>query len=145
MSFTKLDFPAAFASEGDPMAGGFPGDYDRYVHTVNDTMDVDDETGHFSLDVSRLPSPFLGYPLNNGSTWHGSPNWRLLLPWNRRDGTINGGNSLNSATRSSIRRNLARIEFFLPNASRLDQCRTRVITSEKKNIAIGHIYIYIPR
>ncbi|KKY23555.1 putative peptidase family m28 [Phaeomoniella chlamydospora] len=50
MSFTKLDFPAAFASEGDPMAGGFPGEMDKYVHTVKDTMDVDDETGYFSLD-----------------------------------------------------------------------------------------------
>ena len=59
MSFTKLDFPAAFASEGDPMAGGFPGEMDKYVHTVKDTMDVDDETGYFSLDVSHL---FLRFP-----------------------------------------------------------------------------------
>ena len=38
------------------MAGGFPGDFDPYVHGVNDTMDVDDETGVFSLDVSLSPT-----------------------------------------------------------------------------------------
>ena len=54
MSYTKLDYPAVFAAEGDPMAGGFPGDFDRYIHTMKDTMDVDDETGYFSLDVSRI-------------------------------------------------------------------------------------------
>lgn len=53
MSYTQLGYPAGFASEGDPLKGGkFPGDYDPYVHGVNDTMDVDDETGFFSLDVS---------------------------------------------------------------------------------------------
>lgn len=53
MSYTKLGYPAAFASEGNPLSGGkFPGDYDPYVHGVNDTMDIDDETGVFSLDVS---------------------------------------------------------------------------------------------
>jgi leucyl aminopeptidase len=53
MSFTQLNYPAAFASEGNPLAnGGFPGDFDPYVHGVKDTMDVDDETGYFSLDVS---------------------------------------------------------------------------------------------
>lgn len=50
MSYTKLGFPATFASEGNPVAGGFPGEFDPYVHTVNDTMDVDDETGYFSFD-----------------------------------------------------------------------------------------------
>lgn len=54
MSFTKLDYPAAFASEGNPMASGFPGEFDRYVHTMNDTMDIDDETGVFSLDVGLV-------------------------------------------------------------------------------------------
>lgn len=52
MSYTKMGFPATFASEGNPVAGGFPGESDPYVHTAKDTMDVDDETGHFSLDVS---------------------------------------------------------------------------------------------
>lgn len=57
MAFTKQGFPSAFATEGDPTAGGFPGDFDKYIHTVKDTMDVDDETGHFSLDVSCIPFP----------------------------------------------------------------------------------------
>jgi len=53
MSFTQNGYPSAFASEGNPLAsGGFPGDYDPYVHTVKDTMDVDDEQGYFSVDVS---------------------------------------------------------------------------------------------
>ncbi|KDN64787.1 putative peptidase family M28, partial [Colletotrichum sublineola] len=50
MSYTKLGFPAAFASEGNPVAGGFPGEFDPYVHTDKDTMWVDDETGFFSID-----------------------------------------------------------------------------------------------
>ncbi|OHE97708.1 peptidase family M28 [Colletotrichum orchidophilum] len=50
MSYTKLGFPATFASEGNPVAGGFPGEFDPYVHTDKDTMDVDDETGVFSID-----------------------------------------------------------------------------------------------
>lgn len=59
MSYTKLGYPAAFASEGNPLAGGrFPGDFDPYVHSVRDTMDVNDETGYFSLDVS-LSVPLL--------------------------------------------------------------------------------------
>lgn len=37
------------------MAGGFPGEFDRYVHTEKDTMDVDDETGYFSIEVSLAP------------------------------------------------------------------------------------------
>ena len=56
MSYTKLNYPAAFASEGNPMAGGFPGEFDPYVHSVKDTMDVDDETGYFSVDVSLQTS-----------------------------------------------------------------------------------------
>jgi len=59
MSFTQLGYPAAFASEGDPLHGGFPGDYDPYVHTVKDTMDVDDESGVFSIDVS----PAISFPI----------------------------------------------------------------------------------
>lgn len=55
MSYTQLNYPAAFASEGNPLAqGGFPGDFDPYVHGVNDTMDVDDDTGCFSLDVCLI-------------------------------------------------------------------------------------------
>ena len=51
MSYTQLNYPAAFACEGDPMHGGFPGDMDPYVHGVNDTMDVDDKFGFFSIEV----------------------------------------------------------------------------------------------
>lgn len=53
MSYTKLNYPAAFASEGNPLAGGsFPGEMDPYVHGIKDRMDVDDETGVFSIEVS---------------------------------------------------------------------------------------------
>ncbi|KAL1859759.1 hypothetical protein VTK73DRAFT_7455 [Phialemonium thermophilum] len=45
MSFTKLKYPSAFASEGDPYR-----EFDPYVHGVGDTMDVDDETGYFSVE-----------------------------------------------------------------------------------------------
>jgi bacterial leucyl aminopeptidase len=55
MSYTQLNYPAAFASEGDPIGqAGFPGEFDPYVHSVKDTMDVDDETGYFSIEV-RYP------------------------------------------------------------------------------------------
>lgn len=54
MSYTKAGFPATFAAEGNPVAGGFPGEFDPYVHGVKDRMDVDDETGYFSIDVSPL-------------------------------------------------------------------------------------------
>lgn len=55
MSYTRLGYPASFATEGNPLAqGGFPGDFDPYVHTVNDTMDIDDATGVFSIDVSLI-------------------------------------------------------------------------------------------
>lgn len=58
MSYTQLNYPASFASEGNPLAGGgFPGEYDPYVHGVNDTMWIDDETGYFSIDVSINPAP----------------------------------------------------------------------------------------
>ncbi|KAL7944982.1 hypothetical protein V8C42DRAFT_324235 [Trichoderma barbatum] len=50
MSYTKLGYPAAFASEGDPSAGLTLGEYDPYVHTEKDTMHVDDEAGVFSLE-----------------------------------------------------------------------------------------------
>ncbi|TDZ18663.1 Leucine aminopeptidase 1 [Colletotrichum orbiculare MAFF 240422] len=49
MSYTKLGFPATFASEGNPVAGGFPGEFDPYVHTSKDTIDVDDDYGYFSF------------------------------------------------------------------------------------------------
>lgn len=63
MSYTKLGYPAAFASEGNPLAaGGFPGEFDPYVHSVKDTMDVDDETGVFSVDVRSQHLIFPSFP-----------------------------------------------------------------------------------
>lgn len=53
MSFTQNGFPSAFASEGDPLNRGF----DPYVHSMKDTMDVDDEYGYFSFDVSSSADP----------------------------------------------------------------------------------------
>ncbi|WWD00961.1 hypothetical protein V866_007899 [Kwoniella sp. B9012] len=50
MSWTQGGYPAAFAAEGDPLSGGFPGDFDGYIHTDKDRMDIDDETGYFSLE-----------------------------------------------------------------------------------------------
>jgi bacterial leucyl aminopeptidase len=49
-------YPATFATEGNPLSnGGFPGEYDPYVHTIKDTMDVDDENGTFSFEVRMSP------------------------------------------------------------------------------------------
>jgi leucyl aminopeptidase len=73
MSYTQLGYPAAFASEGNPMrGGGFPGDYDPYVHTVKDRMDVDDETGVFSIDVSCLAFAVTYVALISPIDWSGS-------------------------------------------------------------------------
>lgn len=52
MSYTRLGYPATFVMEGNPVAGGFPGECNPYFHTVNDTMDVDDESGWFSFEAS---------------------------------------------------------------------------------------------
>lgn len=61
MSFTKLGYPSAFASEGNPLANGkFPGEFDPYVHGINDTMDVDDETGVFSIEVIPATAILVG-------------------------------------------------------------------------------------
>lgn len=54
MAWTKAGYPAAFATEGNPLArGGFPGDFDPYVHSDKDRMDVNDDQGVFSIDVSE--------------------------------------------------------------------------------------------
>lgn len=50
MSYTQLGYPAAFASEGNPAAG----EYDSYIHTDKDTMNVNDETGIFSIEVGNI-------------------------------------------------------------------------------------------
>jgi hypothetical protein len=91
MSYTKLNYPAALASEGNPLAhGGFPGDLDPYLHGVNDTIDIDDDTGFFSLDVSFNPI-FVWANANSNSTWQDSQSWRLPSLWSRADGIIPGG------------------------------------------------------
>jgi hypothetical protein len=91
MSYTRVGYPAAFASEGNPLAGaGFPGDFDPYVHGVNDTMDVDDENGYFSLDVSLIYM-FVWAIAKIGSIWQGLQSWRLPLLWSRVDGITPGG------------------------------------------------------
>ncbi|KAK2596540.1 hypothetical protein N8I77_013426 [Diaporthe amygdali] len=74
MSYTKLGFPATFASEGNPVAGGFPGEFDPYVHTINDTMDVDDETGYFSIDhMARFTELAIAFAVEQAG-WDNS--WR---------------------------------------------------------------------
>jgi hypothetical protein len=94
MSFTRLNYPAAFASEGNPLAhGAFPGDFNPYIHGINDTMDINDAAGVFSIDVGFIPylfKPLLTY----GSIWRDSQSWQLPLLWSRRDGTTPGGNSI---------------------------------------------------
>jgi hypothetical protein len=94
MSYTKLNYPAAFASEGNPLNGGFPGDFDPYVHGVNDTMDIDDDTGFFSLEVSLIPVYWLWVVIKVGSTWRDSQNWQLPLLWSKVGGIILGGEQL---------------------------------------------------
>ncbi|KAH9214936.1 hypothetical protein DL95DRAFT_364949 [Leptodontidium sp. 2 PMI_412] len=75
MSYTQLKYPASFASEGNPLSGGgFPGEYDPYVHGVNDTMDVDDASGYFSLDhMARFTELALAFAVEQ-SGWDNS--WR---------------------------------------------------------------------
>ena len=55
MSWTRAGYPAAFAAEGDPSVGEFPGNFEHYIHTVGDRMDIDDESGVFSIEVSDSP------------------------------------------------------------------------------------------
>ncbi|KAI0111127.1 peptidase family M28 [Nemania sp. FL0031] len=74
MSFTQNGFPSAFASEGNPLAGGrFMGDFDPYVHSSKDTMDVDDELGYFSFDhmarFSELAIAFIVEQAGWDNTW----------------------------------------------------------------------------
>lgn len=67
MSFTQLGFPSSFASEGNPMKGGFPGEYDPYVHTSKDTLDVDDQDGYFSFDhMARFSELAIAFAIEQG-------------------------------------------------------------------------------
>ena len=96
MSFTRLNYPAAFASEGNPFRNGkFPGEYNPYIHSVNDTMDIDDDAGVFSLDVGFMRY-ITDWLLTSGSTWRDSRSLQLPLLWNRQDGTTAGGNFVRS-------------------------------------------------
>jgi hypothetical protein len=83
-----MGYPSAFACEGDPLHGGFPGDFDPYVHGDKDVIDVDDEHGVFSFDVSRpLGRRSWGRRLTRRltcSTWRASrsslsPSWSSKL------------------------------------------------------------------
>jgi len=71
MSFTMYNYPAAFASEGNPNANGrFPGDYNPYVHTTADTMDIDDDAGTFSLDhMARFSELAVAFCIEQGG-WY---------------------------------------------------------------------------
>ncbi|KAI1127250.1 hypothetical protein F5Y10DRAFT_198591 [Nemania abortiva] len=74
MSFTQNGFPSAFASEGNPLADGRSrGDFDPYIHSSKDTMDVDDELGYFSLDhmarFSELAIAFIVEQAGWDNTW----------------------------------------------------------------------------
>ncbi|GAP86703.1 putative peptidase family M28 [Rosellinia necatrix] len=74
MSFTQNGFPSAFASEGNPLAEGrHMGDFDPYVHTAKDTMDVDDDLGYFSFDhmakFSELAIAFIVEQAGWDNTW----------------------------------------------------------------------------
>ncbi|KAI0487707.1 peptidase [Xylaria cf. heliscus] len=75
MSFTQNGFPSAFASEGNPLAKGrgHMGDFDPYVHSSKDTMDVDDELGYFSFDhmarFSELAIAFVVEQAGWDNTW----------------------------------------------------------------------------
>lgn len=54
MSWTQLKYPATFATEGNPVAGGSGGygEFDPYIHSSKDTMYINDTTGVYSIDVS---------------------------------------------------------------------------------------------
>jgi Zn-dependent M28 family amino/carboxypeptidase len=98
MSFTKNGYPSAFATEGNPLAAGrFPGDFDPYVHSANDTMDVDDDLGYFSFDVSSNTLlgtiALLTYAFY--STWPSSPSLPSPLLSSRQAGTTLGGDYFN--------------------------------------------------
>jgi hypothetical protein len=102
MSYTKQNYPATFATEGNPSAhtGRRWGEYDPYLHTINDTMDIDDETGFFSIDVSLIAC-LRRRELMCRSTWRDSRSWQLPSLLSRLDGTIVGGNLDNVVNRGA--------------------------------------------
>lgn len=53
MPFARLGYPTAVASEGNPaVRGKVFGDLNPYLHTVNDTMNIDNDKGKYSIEVS---------------------------------------------------------------------------------------------
>ena len=97
MSYTLLNYPAAFASEGNPLANnGFPGEYDPYVHGSHDIIDIDDEKGYFSFDVSLASMASSKRKLLAwiSSIWHALASWPSHLQSSRLDGTMLGDKSL---------------------------------------------------
>ena len=90
MAFTKLGYPTAIGTEGNPMRGGsFPGDTNPYIHGVKDTMDVDDDAGFFSIEVGRRSALGRGSAANRGgSMWRDSRSWPLPLRWSRVAGKV---------------------------------------------------------
>lgn len=101
MSFTQNGFPSAFASEGNPLAEGRSrlGDFDPYVHSSKDTMDVDDELGYFSFDVSSniLFIAIALLTLVPDSIWRGSLSLLSPLLLSRPAGIMLGDNELNKS------------------------------------------------
>lgn len=92
MSYTMAGFPATFAAEGNPAAGGFPGEFDPYIHGVNDRMDIDDETGYFSVDVRAALTSACESKANSWcSTWRDFPSWLSHLRSSKPAGTTRGG------------------------------------------------------
>ena len=100
MSFTQNGFPSAFACEGNPLAGGrlpgLPGDFDPYIHSSKDTIDVDDELGYFSFDVSSdVLLPMKRVLLTHiSSIWPGFLSLPSRSSLSRLVGITPGGNGL---------------------------------------------------
>ena len=47
IAWTRYGYPSAFATGSDPNGGISP-----HIHTEKDTLDLDDEAGYFSIEVS---------------------------------------------------------------------------------------------
>lgn len=55
IAFTRYGFPSTMGAEGNPATGGPAlGEFCPYIHSANDTMNLDDEFGYFSVEVSLV-------------------------------------------------------------------------------------------
>lgn len=93
MPFARLGYPTAVASEGNPaVPGKLMGDLNPHLHTVNDTMHVDDKSGKYSIEVSKasLDLSCRQQRLTYRSTWRAFPSLQLRLLLNRLGGTTHG-------------------------------------------------------